>query len=1077
VTGDQLRALEALRFNFVQVPDDVWRPSPYHVDELHHDVMLSVAGGVKEAAASPDASPVGVAIQGQRGAGKTHLLGLVRQRVQAAEGYFFLVNPHDGVHFWESAAASVLDGLLRENGDPANGPGRQLAAFLRRLSRRARLLSEVEAAVVGQRRPTPRDLASVVAGLRRLAPQVGLECQDTLRALVLLGAPDFELQDLGYQYLLSMDEAEPGDRSRWGIHRGAKQPQRVVRDVSRLLALTGPSVIAVDQIDALIAQSVKAPTDLSGGEDEARAALMLEQIAGGLMALCDLTRRTLTVVACLPETWIRIRHQAVDTVVDRFREALQLHRIPTAEVGRAIVQRRFAARYAEVGFEPPYPTWPVSPSAFKDAPDFTPRGLLQRLDTHVQSCLRLGEVRVLSDLLQRPESVTVAQPAVGDLRALDARFAELRSRADVASALDPSTEDEVMPELLSAGLAAWIAERGETASGFDHDPAPGRKPALHARLRQTLDERTEDEVHWAFRAIASGNARNVQCRIRNACTMSGLAQGVAKRKLFLLRNTPWPSGRVTRETIAALTDAGGVTLPVTEEDLRTLSALRALLAKPDPNLPTWLAQRRPASGTALFQAALEQAAPEQITPVKLEPVPDPPQRAVGRARVPTRQHAPEPNDGSITIGMTIDDGQPLRVSLESLRKHMAIFAGSGSGKTVLIRRLIEECALRGVSAIVLDPNNDLARLGDPWPEPPPGWGPGDAVLAEKYLASTEVVVWTPRREAGRPLTFQPLPDFASVRGDRDELGLAIEAAAATLAPKAKVDGKTSKASLAQAVLHEALRHFAHAGGGGLRSFVDLLADLPDGVSGLAKGDKIAAELAETLRAAMVIDPMFGGHGTPLDPGVLLTPSAGKRARISVISLVGLTGDPQRQGFVNQLQMALFAWIKQHPVGDRPLGGLLVMDEAQTFAPSGAMTACTESTVALASQARKYGLGLVFATQAPKGLNNRVPGNAATQFFGFLNSPAQIEAAREMARAKGSAVVDISRLRTGEFYVAAPGLAFQRVRTPLCLSYHPPSPLTPEEVVERARLGPPGSPHNGANGHPSKAEEPLPVRTG
>ena len=60
----------------------------------------------------------------------------------------------------------------------------------------------------------------------------------------------------------------------------------------------------------------------------------------------------------------------------------------------------------------------------------------------------------------------------------------------------------------------------------------------------------------------------------------------------------------------------------------------------------------------------------------------------------------------------------------------AIFAGSGSGKTVLIRRLVEECALQGVSAIVLDPNNDLARLGDPWPEPPAGWGRGDAERAD-----------------------------------------------------------------------------------------------------------------------------------------------------------------------------------------------------------------------------------------------------------------------------------------------------------------------------------------------------------
>jgi DNA helicase HerA-like ATPase len=149
-------------------------------------------------------------------------------------------------------------------------------------------------------------------------------------------------------------------------------------------------------------------------------------------------------------------------------------------------------------------------------------------------------------------------------------------------------------------------------------------------------------------------------------------------------------------------------------------------------------------------------------------------------------------------------------------------------------------------------------------------------------------------------------------------------------------------------------------------------------------------------------------------------------------------------------MALFAWIKRNPAGDRPLGGLFVMDEAQTFVPSGPMTACTESTLALASQARKYGLGLIFATQAPKGIHNRVVGNAATQFYGFLNSPAQITAAQEVARAKDSTALDISRLRSGEFYAVSEGTPFRKVSTPMCLSYHPASALSAEEVLMRAR---------------------------
>jgi len=236
----------------------------------------------------------------------------------------------------------------------------------------------------------------------------------------------------------------------------------------------------------------------------------------------------------------------------------------------------------------------------------------------------------------------------------------------------------------------------------------------------------------------------------------------------------------------------------------------------------------------------------------------------------------------------------------------------------------------------------------------------------------------------------------------------------------------------------------------LYGFTEFLADLPDGVSRMARANKLAHDLAETLKAAMVTDPLFGGSGTAADPGVLLTPPPGKRARVSVISSVGLNSEEERQSFVNQLQMALFNWIKRHPANDRPLGGLFVMDEAQTLAPASGKTPCTESSIALASQARKYGLGLVFATQSPRGLHNRISGNATTQFFGLLNAPAQIDAAKELAQAKGGRVPDIGLLGSGQFYAAGEGFSFVKVKTPMCLSYHPKAPLSPEEVVERAR---------------------------
>lgn len=1029
-------ALTALRFNWAPTPDDVWRSSPHHVDGLHRDVTRTVMESVAEARDSTESSPVGVVVLGQRGAGKTHLLGSVRERVQADGGYFFLVSVMEASAFWGSLALSMLDGFSRE---PA-GDESQLRVFLRRLADRIDAPRAVRRAMTGESEtPLSRPaLDAVIDLLRKADRQVGTECQDTARALVLYASKSASHENIGYDFLCSNDEVEPGERARWGMRRSKRSAQEIVRDISRLLALTGPTVVAVDQIDVLVAQSAKSTA--GDVREEWRTALLLEQIAGGLMQLRDTTRRTLSVVSCLPVTWEQIKTQVTDTVQDRFREAVHLADIPSAEIGRELIEKRFAAKFDEVGFTPPYPSWPVSPDAFKDSRQFTPRELLRVVDSHMRACVATGEVREMVSLLQKPVEAAgpprqdaVSQPTAA-FEEYDTRFAVLIAEADPAPALDERSEDTVLPALLEAGLTAWIAERGDARDAYWNDPQPGGKPALHARLRRTFGDETEDEEHWAFRAIAAKHHISALNRIRNAVRAAGLTEGVTRRKLFLLRNPEYSQGARTQEVLRAFEKAGGRQLRFGDRDIAILLALQGMIKRYGyETLQPWFASRQPTREIEFLSAALTEApAPIDVDVPEAGP------------------KAPDHDERRITLGFDTDYASPVSVDLEALRRHTAIFAGSGSGKTVLIRRLVEECALRGVSAIVLDPNNDLARLGEAWPVPPEGWDATEIARAEEYLRTTEVVIWTPRRESGRPLAFRPLPDFAGILDDRDAFAAAVDAATASLAPRAKADGSTAKAAKSQAVLREALGYYARTGASDLGDFVDLLNDLPDGVSALDGAGKMAAEMAQLLKATMVNDPLFGGSGTPVDPGVLLTPSSGRRARVSVISLIGLPDDEQRQSFVNQLQLALFAWIKQHPAGDRPLGGLLVMDEAQTLAPSGAMTACTQSTLALASQARKYGLGLIFATQAPKGLHNRVTGNAATQLFGLLNHPTQIGAARELARAKGSDISDVGRLGTGQFYAAIEGAEFQKLQAPLCLTHHPKSPLTAEEIIERAR---------------------------
>ncbi|WP_326645891.1 DUF87 domain-containing protein [Streptosporangium sp. NBC_01755] len=1066
--NNELKALQALRFNWAEGPEDVWSPSPFHVEGLNPHVERGILSGLADVVAGGATSPIGLVLRGQRGSGKTHLLGWTRERIQWESGYFFLVSLLDARTFWESTLISILDGLLRDGSEGES----QLKILLRRLAELANVPRWAQREVIGNRLVTPEGLDAFAAGLREFNPQVGKDARDTLRALVLYASADHGMQDVGDGFLSALREEDPGERAAWGIRQFPKTPQEIVKDVSRLLALTGPSVIAVDQIDVLVAQS-PVPDEGTAVHDW-RDLIVVDQVAGGLMALREITRRTLTVVSCLQHTWTLIEKFATDTARDRFRSMPDLQPLPNAGAAHALIEKRFATRFAELGFEPPYPTWPVREAVFGDADEFTPRQLLMRIDAHIEACLNDGEVRELKRLGQIADPSP--KPALDDLRfrAIDSRFAELRQKAQVTDALDATVEDAVMPALLAAGLSAWIDGLGDAGREFSVDPPPGKKPPLHARLRHTLDEETEDEAHWAFRAIAATNAIAALSRLRTASVAAGLDSRVPRRRLFVLRTEPWSKGPRTIEAVAEFERAGGRVLAVSEEDLSVLAALRELYAENPPNLRAWIAARRPVGEVTLLREALTDIDTAQVghsatepvltdtgtaqaEPLATEPVlTDIDTAQVGHSAtepVLTDPVAVEVTSGTpyIPLGDTVPGGQPIGIELEALRKHAVIFAGTGSGKTVLIRRLVEECALQGVSAIVLDPNNDLARLGDGWPEQPSEWGPGDQEKAADYLAATDVVIWTPRRVAGRPLSFQPLPDFTGLAADPDEFGAAVDTAVASLVPRAKLDSKMVKAQRGQAVLREAVAYYGRAGGQGVPGLIGLLAALPDGVSGLDKAEQIAADLAQTLKAAMVNDPLFAGTGTPADPGVLLTPSPGKRARVSVISFVGLPSDEQRQSFVNQLQMALFAWIRRHPAGDRPLGGLFVMDEAQTFAPSGAMTACTQSTLMLAAQARKYGLGLVFATQAPKGLHNMIPGNAATQFFGLLNAPAQIEAAKEVARVKGGRVDDVSRLTAGQFYLAAEGTAFTKTRVPLCLTHHPRAPLTAEEVVSRAGI--------------------------
>ncbi|ORM25027.1 AAA family ATPase [Williamsia sp. 1135] len=1075
-----LEALAAARSGFsnsAHTRDDVWvSNNDIHVNGLHSKAWRAIERAVADAEESSGPSPLGVVLQGPAGSGKTHLLGQVREYVQSHGGYFIMLDLLDPSDFWRTLLSSLLDSLNRQIEPPVDKT--QLHEVMRKLADLAGTTRSARRAISGDTTITPEVLDEFVNGLRKPLPALIRSHHATLRALVLTAAPNSRLNDLGIAYLENnIEEIEPADRDEWQLPPRAMPHDQTIRAISEFMAATGPSVLAIDQIDTLVAQS-RSSTDASAAE--AYASSIIDLLAHGLMSVREVLLRTVCVISCLPKIWVIIESQATSTVQDRFRANVILEGLPDGTFARALVERRLTKALGKSGFTPPYPTWPVKDAAFAQASELSARLLIKRIDRHINDCLDNDEVVELASLVDQPTTVLDAphrprkeirdEAAAGDL---DEVYQRHIRNAITAPVVDPKKEDDVVPALLSAGLQAWAIESGSDAFSLDR---VGGKFNLHARLRQTLDADTDDEQHWAFRAISSPNARAVQSRLRNASIDAGLSSAVPRRQLFILRNEDWPGGQLMASMVSEFTANGGQVLSLSTDDIAKLSGLNEMMKKMPSGLDTWLKERSPAHDIEFLSAALGNAGNEPdasldaanppASPVEV-PEPEPYTPAVSPAQPsaevsaettaeipvigpdqpPSPVVASTPASTSIRLGVA-RSGREATVELEALRKHTAIFAGSGSGKTVMIRRLIEECALQGVSAIVLDPNNDLARLGTAWPKAPSAWSGDDAAKAADYIANVETVIWTPRRVSGRPLSFQPLPDFAAVRDNPDEFELAVDAAVSALKTHAGVGG--ARSTLQEAVLRESMTQFGARASSSLSAYVDYLAEFTDDMSTLSGASKHAKLLSEHLRAAMINNPLLGGEGATVDPAVLLTPSPGRRARISVISFIGLQDDSQRQSFVNQLQLALFAWIKRNPAGDRPLGGLLVMDEAQTIAPSDRSTASTQSTIALASQARKYGLGLVFATQAPKGIHNKISGNASTQLFGLLNVPTQIAAAKEIAATKSSNVDDVGHLKTGEFYVAPNGGPFLKVNTPMCLSYHPASPLSDEEVLALSR---------------------------
>jgi hypothetical protein len=361
---------------------------------------------------------------------------------------------------------------------------------------------------------------------------------------------------------------------------------------------------------------------------------------------------------------------------------------------------------------------------------------------------------------------------------------------------------------------------------------------------------------------------------------------------------------------------------------------------------------------------------------------------------------------------------------KDLVTHAIVVGMTGSGKTGLCVDIIEEAAIDGVPAIVIDPKGDLTNLlltfpdlrpedfrpwvneedaarkglapdefakqqADLWRTGLESWGEnGERIRRLKEAA--DFAIYTPGSTAGIPVSiirsFAAPP--AALREDAELFRERVATTATSLLALVGIAADPVKSR--EHILLSTL--FTAAWNEGqdldLEKLVGQVQDPPMGKIGALELDKFypakdREELALRING-LIAAPGFAGwlDGEPLDIGAFYRSPAGK-PRVSIFSIAHLS-DAERMFFVALLLNEIYGWVRTQS-GTTSLRAILYMDEIFGFFPPVAEPPSKRPMLNLLKQARAFGLGVVLATQNPVDLDYKGLANTGTWFLGRLRT--------------------------------------------------------------------------------------------
>ena len=368
---------------------------------------------------------------------------------------------------------------------------------------------------------------------------------------------------------------------------------------------------------------------------------------------------------------------------------------------------------------------------------------------------------------------------------------------------------------------------------------------------------------------------------------------------------------------------------------------------------------------------------------------------------------------------------PVLYDPADLTTHAVVTGMTGSGKTGLCVTLLEEAALQGVPAIIIDPKGDLTNLllhfpdllpqdFQPWIDPemarragktPEGaaneassawssglteWGIGKERLLALQNAA-QFAIYTPGSDSGIPVSV--LSSLAAPNldwdGNREVIREKISSTVTALLGLVGMNDLDPIRSREHILLSNIFEtHWSEGRDIDLTELILQTQTPPFQNLGAFPVDTFFPP-KDRMELAMILNNILAApafetwrEGESLDIQSLLFTAEGK-PRHSIFYLAHLS-DGERMFFVTLLLSAVETWMRTQ-TGSTSLRALLYMDEIYGYLPPTAVPPSKGPLLRMLKQARAFGLGLLLATQNPVDMDYKALSNTGTWFIGKLQT--------------------------------------------------------------------------------------------